>query len=148
MRQETTHGSPQRRIRPKRTSTSKTKRKTHMLAGIKVKREVRKAERLTSHDKNIASARPNVSKAHDGYEGNNAPSSNGERTMTHPKHGFLKTETTKRHGNRNSQYGGNRIWWINIHRDDKDRNHKERKNHSFSGWQRPGLDQKVSKIQM
>ena len=36
-----------------------------MLASIEVKSEVRKAEWLTSHDKNIASARPDVSKAHD-----------------------------------------------------------------------------------
>ena len=46
-----------------------------MLAGIVVKSEVRKVERLTSHDKNIVSACPDISKAHDEYEGNGAPNS-------------------------------------------------------------------------
>ena len=67
-----------------------------MLAGIWVKSKVRKAEQLILHNNNIASKRPDVSKAHDGYEGNDAPNLNGERTITHPKNECLRAETTKR----------------------------------------------------
>ena len=90
-----------------------------MLESIEIKSEVREPERLALHDKNIAGARPNVCKAHGKYEGDSAPNSNGERTITHPKNEFSKAETTKRYGNRDSQYGGNRSQRFNIHRDDK-----------------------------
>ena len=91
--------------------------KKDMLSGIEVKSEERKAKRLTLHNKDIASAGLDVSKAHDEYKGNDSPTSNGERTMTHPKNG--QAEMTKRHGNRNNQYGGNKSRRLNIHREDK-----------------------------
>ena len=121
--------------------------KKEMSASIETKGEVREPERLTLNDKNIVGARPNVHKAHGKYGGESAPNSNGERTMTHPKNEFSKAETTKRYGNRDSQYGGNRSRRLNIHRDDKNRNDEECQK-GFSGWQMSGLDQKVSKIQM
>ena len=100
------------------------------------------------YDENVVGARPNVCEAHGRHEGDGAPNSNGERTMSHPKNAFLKAEKTKRYGDRGSQYGDNKSRRLNIHRDDKNRKDKKRKKHSFSGWQRSGLDQKKSKIQM
>ena len=67
--------------------------------------------------------------------------------MTHPKNRFLKTEATKRYSDCDSQYGGNRIRRLNIHRDDENRNDKECQK-GFSGWQMSGLDQKASNIKM
>ena len=69
---------------------------------------MREPEQRTLYDENIAGARPNVCEAHGKYKGGGAPNSNGERTMTHPKIGFLKTEATKRYSDGDSQYGGNK----------------------------------------
>ena len=90
-----------------------------MLASIGIKDEVREPNRLTSYDKNVAGARPNVCEAHGKYGGGGAPTLNNERTMTHPKNKFSKAETTKGYGNRDSQYGGNRSRRLDIHRDNK-----------------------------
>ena len=65
-------------------------------------------------------------------ENNGAPISNGERTMTHPRNGFLKVEMTKRYGDHDNQYGGNRSRRLNIHRDDKNQNDEEGQKHNFS----------------
>ena len=118
-----------------------------MLASIKIKGEVREPGRLALHDENIAGVRPNVCKAHGKCGGGGAPTSNCERAIAHPKNEFSKAETTKRYDNCDSQYGGNRIRRLNIHRDDENRNDKECQK-GFSGWQMSGLDQKASKIQM
>ena len=68
--------------------------------------------------------------------------------MTHQKNEFLKAETTKGYGNRDSQYGGDRSRRLDINHDDKIRNDEECQK-GFSGWQiMSGLDRKVSKIQM
>ena len=61
--------------------------------------------------------------------------------MTHPKNEFLKAETTKRYGDRDSQYGGNRSRQLNIHRDDKNQNDEGGKSTApqagREGWPRP-----------
>ena len=89
--------------------------KEEILASTKIKGEVREPKRLTLYDENIAGARLSVCKVHGKCGGDGAPISSGERTMTHPKNGFLKVETTKRYGDRNSQYGGNRSRRLNSH---------------------------------
>ena len=48
-------------------------------------------------------------------------------TMTYPKNVFLKAETTKRYGDRDSQYGDNRSWRFKIHRGNKNQNDEEGK---------------------
>ena len=94
---------------------------------IGVKTEVKDPERLTSYNRNTTSTRPDVCEAYVKYEGKDAPNSNGERTMTHPKDGFLKGETTKRYGDCDSQYGDNRSWRFKIHRGNKNQNDEEGK---------------------
>ena len=68
-------------------------------------------------------------------------------TLTHPKDGFSKAETTKRYGNRDSQYGGNRSQRLDTHHGDRNRNDEDVRKNNL-GWQRSGLDQRVSKIQI
>ena len=89
-----------------------------MLVSFELKGEVKEPKRLTLHDENVAVARPNIWKAHGRYEGDIAPNANGECTMTHPNNAFSKAKMTKRYGDRDSQYGGNRSRRLNIHRDD------------------------------
>ena len=70
-----------------------------ILHNADVKSEVKGPERLTSHDKNIASARPKVCKSHGKYMGKDAPNSNNNCTI----------EMTKKYGDRDSQCGGRRL---------------------------------------
>ena len=119
-----------------------------MLEGIKVKSEIREPKRLTSYDENITSTRPDVSKACAGHEGNKTPNSNHDRSMFHHREDFSKGELPKRHKKNvnGSQYDGNRSR-INSHHDKKNRNDDDSKENNL-GWQRSGLDQRVSKTQI
>ena len=99
----------------KETLHSKNDKK-EMLASIEIKGEVREPDRLTLYNENAACARPNVCKAHGRYDGDGTQNSNNKGIMTHPKNAFSKAETTKRYGDRNSQYDGNRRRRLNTHR--------------------------------
>ena len=86
---------------------------------VDVKSEVRYPKQLTSCNKNIASARPDVCEERGKCEGNGAPNTNSSHNITHPKNGFSKGETTKMYGNCESQYGGNRSRRLDSHHDDE-----------------------------
>ena len=90
-----------------RTKNESKKKSVTIFYDVDVKNELRDPERLNSHDKDIASARADVCEVHGECEGKDAPNSNGDRTMTHPKNGFSKGETRNGYRDRNIQYGGN-----------------------------------------
>ena len=94
---------------------------------VDVKSKVRDPERLTSYNKDIASARPDVCEAHGKCKGGGAPNTNNDRTLTHPKSGFSKRETAVMYGDRNSQYGGNKSRQLDSNHDDEVKTRKTQK---------------------
>ena len=130
-----------------RTKNKRKRTPVTTIHDVNIRSEVRGPERPTSCNKNIAGARPDVCGARGKYGGGGAPNWNNDRTLAHPKSESSKAETTKGYGNRDGQYGGDRSRRLDIHHDDEIRNDEECQK-GFSGWQMPGLDRKVSKIQM
>ena len=86
---------------------------------VGVKSEARDPEQLTSHNKNIASARSDVWEARGKCEGGGAPNTDNDCTLTHPRSGFSKGEMKAMCGNRNSQYGGNKSRKLDSNHDDE-----------------------------